>query len=271
MNAEVTTLDLLTKTGVIHQLSDILLPRSVNLTIGKLVKAAKGSTMAAMLTRADMEWVLSGTAPPDDSKWADPRYEDMGWTLLCPTDEAFKGYNLTKLYEDTELLRDIVEQHLIPMPSQVSMDILMADASRTSKPLVLDDSATYNTLHSLESAYGDIVFRQTGGNDDRDGTGYLVGIKGARGTESEKGWARVLSWGRSTTNSGTGGVIQIDRLLVPYRPPWYVEYGAPTVVGVLGVILICLFFLGVRAIWRRDTTEATYEPIGGFGQGDDEP
>ena len=224
-----------------------------------------------MLVRAGMEWILNGTAPPDGSPWADPSLEGVGWTLLCPTDEAFKGYNLTQLYEDSELLQDIVEQHLIPLPPPVSVDVIMADALQTNNPLLLRDSATYNTLHSKESAYGDIVFRQAGEDDERDGTGYLVGIKGARGMEGRRDFARVLAWGRSTTNSGTGGVIQIDQLLVPYRPPWYIEYGAPSFVGVFGVVLICLFFLGVRAIWRRDTTEATYEPLGGFGQGDDEP
>ena len=37
----------------------------------------------------------------------------------------------------------------------------------------------------------------------------------------------------------------------------------------LFIILKCLFFLGMRALWRRDT-EATYEPVGGFGRDDDE-
>ena len=70
MSATLHTKDLLTKTGVIHELSDVLLPRSLDLTIGKLVKAAKGSTMASMIVRAGMDWVLNGTAPPDDSPWA---------------------------------------------------------------------------------------------------------------------------------------------------------------------------------------------------------
>ena len=269
MSAEITTMNMLTQTGVIHQLSDVLLPRSVDLTIGKLVKAGKGSTMATMVTRAEMEWLLNGTAPPDGSPWADPIYEGVGWTLLCPTDEAFKGYNLTHLYEDTQLLRDIVEQHIIPLPPPNPDKMFQAKAFQTNQPLPLIDSATYSTLHSKESAYGDIVLRQ--GSDGDGGVSYFVGIKGAAGTETPANWARVVSWGRSTTYGGIGGVIQINQLLSPYRPPWYVEYGAPTTVGIFGVVLICLFFLGVRAFWRRDTTEATYEPIGGFGQGDDEP
>lgn len=105
---------------------------------------------------------------------------------------------------------------------------------------------------------------------EKKGDTYMIGINGARGTDGKADWARVLSWGRSTSGGGTGGVIQIDRLLVPYHPPWWIEYGGPALVGIVGIFVIGLFFYGVRILWRRDTTEATYEPVGGFGR-DDEP
>lgn len=97
----------------------------------------------------------------------------------------------------------------------------------------------------------------------------MVGIKGARGTDGKADWARVLGWGRTTTGSGTGGVIQVDQLLMPYHPKWWIEYGPPSFVGAVGVVLICLFFYGVRIVWNRDVTEATYEPMGGFGDCDE--
>ncbi|KAL0951405.1 hypothetical protein HGRIS_008100 [Hohenbuehelia grisea] len=261
MRSNLTTRNLLTKTGVLHELSDVLIPRSVQLNVGKLVKAAKGSTMASLVNKAGMEWVLNGTAPPEDSEWADKGLGGAGWTLLCPTDDAFKGHNLTKLYNDPQKLKDVVAQHLIPTPPKKSF---ADDPLNNNRPLVLDDSVTYTTLNSPGSAYGDVVFKQ-----QEDGA-FIVGIKGARGTEGRTDFARVLSWGRATTGSGTGGVIQIDSLLMPYSPTWWYDTGAPLLVGGIGVGLICLFFLGVRAVWRKDTTEATYEPVGGFGR-DDEP
>ncbi|TDL28115.1 FAS1 domain-containing protein [Rickenella mellea] len=268
MHSIVTPRNILTQTGVIHELSDIILPRSVELTVGKLVKAARGNTMATVITRAGMDWILNGTAPPDGSPWADAGMDGAGWTLLCPTDEAFNGYNLTRLYSDVEALREMVQQHLIPMPDTSSVPVRAEDDPlRTNSPIPLEDSATYTTLESRNSAYGDIVFRSAA-EDGKSGSIYLVGIKNARGTEGKQDWARVLAWGRSTTGGGSGGVIQIDQLLVPYRPPFWYEYGAPVATGIGGVILICLFFLGVRAIWRRDTTEATYEPVGGYGEDD---
>jgi solute carrier family 25 carnitine/acylcarnitine transporter 20/29 len=63
--------------------------------------------------------------------------------------------------------------------------------------------------------------------------------------------------------------MQFLAIFLNLTPSRYVEYGPPTAVGILGIILICLFFYGVRAFWRRDL-EATYEPMGGFGQADDD-
>ncbi|KZT30706.1 hypothetical protein NEOLEDRAFT_1052891 [Neolentinus lepideus HHB14362 ss-1] len=261
MLSELYPQNALTSTGVIHEISDIMIPRSVNLTVGKLVKAAKGSTMTSMVVKAGMDWILNGTSPPEGSPWADLGLSGAGWTLLCPTDDSFKQYNLTALYADENQLKAIVSQHLIPTSSS-SPSLAVFDVLNNNRPLVLEDSATYSTLLSPNTAYGDIVVRQMQGDS---GNEYVLGIKGARGTGGEADWARVLSWGRSTTGGGAGGVVQIDRLLIPYQPPWWIEYGAPVVVGVIGVGIICLFFWGVNVYWRRDATEATYEPIGGFG------
>ncbi|EJD03820.1 FAS1 domain-containing protein [Fomitiporia mediterranea MF3/22] len=270
MRSSVAPANLLTRTGIIHELSDVLLPRSVDLTIGKLVKAADGSTMTSLIVRAGMDWILNGTAPPEGSPWAEVAVNGNGWTLLCPTDDAFKGFELTRLYNESDVLRSIVEQHLIPVSKPQALQLANLDPAQTNRPILLDDAATYTTVRSNSSAYGDIVFRWIGDDDGKGGTGYFVGIKDARGKAGEDGGARVLSWGRTTSNGGVGGVIQIDAVLVPYRPPWWLEYGAPIGVGVIGIALILLFFLGVRALWRRDTTEATYEPLGGFTNNDDE-
>ncbi|KAJ7076558.1 hypothetical protein B0H15DRAFT_790457 [Mycena belliarum] len=252
MKGELLPRNILTRTGVLHEVSDILIPRSVELTVGKLIKAADATTMTTLITKAGMDWVLNGTAPPPDSIWAQQGYNGVGWTVLCASDKAFEGYNLTQMYADLDGVRDIVSQHLIPTPMGASDSDAVLNNNR---PLIMDDTATYDTLRSPSSAYGDIVFRR---NEAKDG--YTVGIKGARGTAGEADWARVVSWGRTTTGGGTGGVIEIDQLLIPYYPPWWVKYGGPAVVGGGGIFLICLFFYGVRSFWRRDLTQATYEP-----------
>ncbi|CCM05190.1 uncharacterized protein FIBRA_07399 [Fibroporia radiculosa] len=260
MQAELQLRNMLTQTGVIHEVSDIMIPRSVQLTVGKLVKAAKATTMATMMTKAGLDWILNGTAPPENSPWADRGLGGSGWTLLCPTDDAFKHVNLTTLYGDQEQLHAIVGQHLIPTSSTGRDPIAdVQDVVNNNRPLAMDDSASYTTLSLDDSLDRGVVFRVLDGEG-----GTVVGVEGARGQNGKRDWARVLSWGRSTTGGGTGGVIQIDRLLLPYHPPWYLEYGAPIAVGFIGSVMIAAFFYGVRVVWRKDTTEATYEPIGGF-------
>ncbi|KAH9064342.1 hypothetical protein EDB87DRAFT_1680985 [Lactarius vividus] len=250
LNSELIPMDLLSETGAVHELSDLFIPRSVQLTVGKLAKAAKGTTMANLIIKAGMEWVLNGTAPPVDSPWGQDGISGTGWTLLCPTDDAFKKVNLTQLYSDKTAMQLLVGQHLLNTPK--SLDV--SGTPNNNRPLRFLDSDTYETLISPESNYRDVVFRET------DGGNVAVGIKNARGTGGKADWAKVTGWGRATTGGGTGGVIQIDRLLIPYEPPVWIEYGGPMVVGIFGVLAIGLFFMGVRKIWRLDRTEATYEP-----------
>ncbi|KAG1757737.1 hypothetical protein EDB19DRAFT_1901238 [Suillus lakei] len=252
--------NMLTGTGVIHELSDLMIPRSVELNVGKLMKAAKATTMINMVTKAGFDWILNGTAPPEGSEWADQGLSGTSWTLLCPTDDAFKKYNLSQLLENIDVLRALISQHLVltPSPSAGETDSIdVFNVLNNNRPLPLEDLGEYSTLLSPSSAYGDIIFRAL---DDKVSQ-YMVGIKNARGTDKQADWARVLTWGRATTGGGTGGVITIDRMLVPYHPPWWIEYFAPSFVGALGLGLICLFFYAVRTVWKRDVTEATYEPV----------
>ncbi|GJE87640.1 Fasciclin domain-containing protein [Phanerochaete sordida] len=260
--------DTLTETGVIHEISDVMLPRSVNLTIGKLMRAAKGTNMISLITKAGLEWILNGTAPPEGTPWADMGLDSAGWTVLCPPDEAFKGLDLKELYADPEKTRDLVLQHLVPVqrPSQPPSEDAFVAVVNENRPLVMDDSATYTTLLTTtsESLYSDVVFRVL---EDK---GTVVGIKGARGADGKNDWAHVTAWGRSTIDGGSGGVVQIDALLLPYYPSPWVRYGGPIAVGVVGTLLNIVFFYAVWRFWKRDTTEATYEPVGGFGQDHEE-
>jgi len=254
MGTELKLRNLLTNTGVVHELSDILIPRSVDLTVGKLAKAAKGTTMTTMLSKAGFDWVLNATAPPEGSPWADQGLDGAGWTLLCPPDDTLKQLNLTALYQDVDRLRVIVSQHLILAASKLETSSAgIMETVKNNRPLSLTNGATYTTLLSRASVYGDILIRESEGS-------LVLGIKGARGTDGRSDWAKVISWGRTTTGDGIGGVIAIDRMLVPYSPPWWVEYGQPIGGGIIGTILIGLFFLGVRAVWNREV-DATYEPI----------
>jgi solute carrier family 25 carnitine/acylcarnitine transporter 20/29 len=251
--------NLITETGAVHELSDVLIPRTVELNVGKLARAAKGSLMTSMMVKAGFDWVLNATAPPEGSPWAEMGLDGKGWTLLCPPDDAFKHVNMTELLKNTERLKEIVSQHLIPTPSSPSSIFTSGEEAKdddSNRPISLHNDATYSTLLSPNNAYGDIVVRSPA----TPGEPLVLGIKGARGTSAQGDWATVLSWGRATTGDGVGGVIAIDRLLTPYQPPWVVEYGQPIGGGVLGVLLICGFFWVVRWVWNKEV-DATYEPF----------
>ena len=190
--------------------------------------------MTSMVVKAGFYWVLNATAPPEGSPWAEMGLDRKRWTLLCPPDDVFKHVNVTELLKDTEGLREIVGQHLIPTPSSPSSIFTSAEQARDddmNRPISLRNDATYSTLLSPNSAYGDIVVRSSA----TPGGPLVLGIKGARGTSAEEDWANVLSWGRATTGDDVGGVIAIDRLFTPYHPSWFVEYGQPIGSGVLGM------------------------------------
>ena len=251
--------NLITTTGVVHELSDVLLPRTVELNVGKLARAAKGSLMVSLLVKAGFDWVLDATPPPEGSPWAQMGLDGKGWTLLCPPDDAFKSLNMTELSGNIDRLREIVGQHLIPTPPQSSSIFTSAEQARDdelNRPIALRNDATYSTLLSPDSAYGDIVVRAS----TTPGGPPLLGIKGARGTSAQEDWAKVVSWGRATTGEGVGGVIAIDRLLTPYHPSWLVQYGQPIGSSIVGVLLIGAFFWCVRLLWNKEV-DATYEPL----------
>lgn len=259
MTSDLHLENVITTTGVVHELSDVLIPRTVELTVGKLARAGKGSLMISMLVKAGFEWVLDASAPPAGSRWADMGLDGKGWTLLCPSDHAFKHVNMTELLGDTEKLKQLVSQHLIPTPSRPSSVFTSAEKAKDGKlnrPISLHNDATYSTLLSPGNVYGDIVVRSP---KTPDGP-LLLGIKGARGTSAQEDWAQVVSWGRATTGDGVGGVIVIDRPLTPYHPPFLVEYGSPIAGGVVGVLLIGVFFWCVRWLWNKEE-DATYEPL----------
>lgn len=259
MTSDLHLKNLITETGVVHELSDVLIPRTVELNVGKLARAAKGSLMTSMLVKAGFDWVLNATAPPEGSPWAEMGLDGKGWTLLCPSDDAFKHMNMTELLKDKRSLEEIVGQHLIPTPSSPSSTFTSAEQAKDNdlnRPISLHNDATYSTLLSPNNAFGDIVVRSS----VTPGGPLVLGIKGARGTSAQEDWAVVLSWGRATTGDGVGGVIAIDRLLTPYHPPWLVEYGQPIGGGILGIALIGSFFWGVRWLWNKET-DATYEPL----------
>ena len=301
--------DTLTRTGVTHELEGpgILIPRSVKVNVGDLANAGKASIMIGLVQKAGYGGVLDGTLKLDMVEWSRRNggrvssedkgkrpTAEVGWTLLCPNDDAFKGLNLTHLLEDEVRLKRLVQQHLIPAHPSLARPLLPKPITEDNpnRPLPLVDDATFDTLLSPSSSHGSVVIRATGSSP----TSFLVGIRGAKGSAGGEEYANVLNYGRTTSSpsisednwmervedtqsslrlpkvdAGFGvspdtelrsGVILIDRVLMPYVEGWWTIWGQGAAVGVSGgaVIIAGTWFLLMW--WRKKSTEATYEPIG---------
>ena len=222
--AKVNALDALTDTGVIHTIDSLEMPADVSLTIAKLIRGSKQSTMLDLMARAGLDWVLQGREPTHEEvsraelqgvvrTWAEdtdePEEPNNGpdadslampsYTVLCPSDSALSRINLTYYLSDRKALLDLLKLHIIPtQPStpRTGRTKQAAEAPRDGQPLSLFDDLVYQTLLSSKSKYGEVAFRATGDNS------FIVGIKNARGRGSIDGGgndaARVGASGRAS-------------------------------------------------------------------------
>ncbi|KAH8922654.1 hypothetical protein BT69DRAFT_1320022 [Atractiella rhizophila] len=236
-NATVVAGDYLTQTGVMHIVDRIELPAPVTINNRKLLQGAKATTMEDLIRRVNMTWILGDS----DSSSA---LNASSYTILCPTDKAFSRINLTRYLEDEPALIALVRLHIIPPQTNIPIN----DDSSQSFPLGSLDQSTFETLLSQEGKdkYGKLAFRNWGGN-------WLVGIKNARGDDKEDDWARITNFGRTTGKGNVGGAIEIDTVLIPYRPGWFWRWGWIVVWVIVAVMLLAVVVWSVVLWikWRR--------------------
>lgn len=272
-DARITEGDLLTSTGVLHVMDQVELPPTLNITSDKLMRGAKASTFLDLLRQVNMSWVAEGHPAPTEF-WNSSPFIDLSkkdkdrirkrffqresYTILVPTDKAFTRVNLTSYLNNVPYLTALVQQHIIPSPppSKGSLSDPTLFPS-DGKPIALEDDRSFPSLLSKSeggsSKYGDLAFRRAGESD------WLVGIKGARGTDGKHDAARILGFGRNTPrfsdkneddsadgDSGQvkdegdmhvqmmkrstkmvfgGGILLIDAVLEPYEPGWFQRWG----------------------------------------------
>lgn len=193
-NARVIKGDMLTSTGVLHEIDQVELPPTLDLTIGKLMKGAKADTMRDLVEKAGYGWLLNGTTPDEGQveelemmggkfprhhnkkkKKQSKRHRErhrlfadhlQSYVILCPTDSAFTRINLTHYYQDIDALKQLVQLHIIPSPA----DQLLPGGTEDQVPLSLRDASTFSTLLDSTlgglSGYGKVAFRKL-----KDGNG----------------------------------------------------------------------------------------------------
>ena len=270
--SKIVNTDLLTSTGPVHVIDGIQIPPRLNITHGKLLQGAGCSTLIDLLVKSKMEWLLAGRDPPIEPE--SRTKQDSGglrrpFTILAPSDEAFSRINLTFYLNNDAALLSLLSLHIVTAGQANDYGIAAESfKTRSSYPLLLRDESIFSTLHSAQR-FGDVIFRNDGHGS------WLVGINGARGVDQQSNAARVIEAGRASPawlstedpqlslamdDTGSvwsdgqslgGGVITIDRVLLPYRPGWFADWGYLACILALGglILLVAAGCAGVR--WRR--------------------
>ena len=280
--------DVLTDTGVVHVVDAVQIPPRVHVTRGKLLVGAGCSIMIELLVKAKLEWLLTGQAPPALSNLSSEQKAMMAspFTILAPSNEAFSRINLTYYLHNEAALLSLLNLHIVTSGSNQEVQVGTATLkARSSFPLLLQDESIFSTLHSLQR-YGDVIFRNDGHGS------WLVGVNAARGPDQQSNAARVMEAGRATpvwssidgnppelsvSEDGTlwrdgqslgGGIITIDRVLIPYQPGWFADWGYLVLVLCLGGS--CLLALATYLLLKRSRREGRVKLEGEEDEQEDE-
>ena len=230
--AKIWHTDALTETGVVHTIDSVMLPADVYITVGKLVRGAKQSTMAELMIRAGLEWILQGRQPtseevaeaalngivrprrgygqggdepkdPDNNHdhdgdgGSDPDPESLAmpsYVVLVPTDKAFSKLNLTQYLTDKEALLDLLKLHIIPTQRSTPL------TEKTKQPAVPPRDGQPLSLADDLTYQTLLSSRSKYGDVAFRATGdntFLVGIRGAKGNLGHTS-ARLGSSGRAS-------------------------------------------------------------------------
>jgi solute carrier family 25 carnitine/acylcarnitine transporter 20/29 len=226
-NAKILEADILTSTGVLHEIDQVEMPPTLDLTIGKLMKGAKVDTMTSLVQSAGYGWILNATSPTweqqvefdedrielnskfphkkkhnKDKKRHRKRHQlfsdwNQSYVILCPTDNAFTRVNLTYYYSDPEALKALVQLHIIPAPANQ----VLPDNNVNQLPLAIKDTSAFYTL--LDSAvggiskFGKITFRKI--RLKEDGSDYFTGSAASDDSDGRNlGWMVGIADTRGT-------------------------------------------------------------------------
>ncbi|TIA74661.1 hypothetical protein E3P92_01095 [Wallemia ichthyophaga] len=294
--------DILTSSGVIHIIDQVERPAEVDITLRKLLKGSNANTMLDLFQKSGLHWLLDGDIPPpeDYNNPYEKRNTSIGhpvkpYTVLTPNDDAFTHINLTHYYDDRAALEALVRMHILPAPPDYLEDrdpysLVEQDnvpPTNGGHPLFICDDMAYPSLLSYTeggpSKYGDVAFKKTE-ND------WTVGIKGARDVNGPEDFAIVLGFGRASphfynssmsaldSNSNNkdsdqddphsmsigGGIVVLDRVLIPYEPSWIYRWGWIVFTALAGTGLLGGGgYASFIAYQRRKAYRAGYESLEG--------
>ncbi|KAI9018663.1 FAS1 domain-containing protein [Phycomyces nitens] len=237
--AKVIEYDTLIANGVVQKVDRVELPKDLEVTNRDLLSGKDSSSFLDLLRRCDLsKEILDGS--------------NEHYTILAPSDYAISKIDIEELINDPEKLKRVIKLHILPtLIPRVNMLNGKRDDSLFDMVKAYDD----NDIHREINLAG-VDFDTLLSNDDKivirtTPMGYSVSVKG-----SLQEGADVTDVGRSSTG---GGVIEIDRLLMPYDDSsvgglswWSVIF---IVLGVMIGLAILAYLVYFGYVWwkrRRD-------------------
>lgn len=189
--------DMLTSNGVIHTLDRVQLPSTLEVTNGNLLSVEGTNSFLRLLERCNLA--------KDVLEHLDPK---QPFTILAPSDRAFGKNDLAALYDNREALLRIAKLHILP----IALPLLDPDeASSPSDKYFKPEGKEHKEIGYTGTDFPTLLGEHNMVTISRGVSGgYSVKVKGSITQES----ADVINYGRSTTG---GGVIEIDRVLIPKR------------------------------------------------------
>lgn len=227
--------DMLTSNGVIHTIDRVQLPSTLEITNKNLLSVEGTNSFLRLLERCDLS--------RDVLEHLDPK---KPYTVLAPSDRAFGKDGLSALYDNREALMRVAKLHILP----VALPLLDPDEASSPSAYITFKQQKQAKEHKGIGYTGTDFPTLLGENNmvtiSRNvAGGYSVKVKGSITQES----ADVINYGRSTTG---GGVIEIDRVLVPKREyshrgmAWW-EIALIVLGSIVGAVFIAVsLYLGWR-------------------------
>ncbi|KAI8985447.1 FAS1 domain-containing protein [Pilobolus umbonatus] len=189
--------DILVSNGVIHTVDRVQLPYDLEITNHDLLSAEGTHSLLNLLKRAGLEDQVLNHID-----------KTRPYTILAPSDRAFAKLNLTRLLQNPEKLLKVAKLHVLPvaLPSIDSGEIYrnsngyinMREDKDEGNDFIGYTGEEFSTL--LDDDTRIVISRNVAG-------GYSVKVKGSSQDDAD-----VTDIGRG---SGDGGVIEIDRVLLP--------------------------------------------------------
>ncbi|KAG0280731.1 hypothetical protein BGZ95_009010 [Linnemannia exigua] len=263
----VITKDVLVESGVVHTVSSVALPPTLDITLYNILQGAGTHSFLKAFETSNITRILTN--------W------EQDYTLFAPTDEAFQQAELEGALTDPEFVARLVRLHVIPgKVIRLEEDIRDDEASMLNN----DARLSFRDIHRDGSVYGVRVKGARSRKEARvvaqglahpawpdedegegEGEGPLTTGMRRQGPESAADDDRVFSRDMKSAPRPGGVVYVIDRVLLPGDPDplgaaWF--WVSIVLLALLGTTALCgLTAMSIHALIQEIRQLEGYDAV----------